>query len=92
MGESNTDQGERGSGLDPQRSVDRWRWRRRIALSSLAAGLVYPVLAGAAAIVEPRVSETLSSLAWPLYTFCGANVGAYIGTAAWEHVRKPERY
>jgi len=64
----------------------RWRWRRRIALTSLAAGLVYPVLAGLAAVIEPRVSETLSSIAWPVYTMLMGNIGAYIGTAAWEHI------
>jgi len=69
--------------------ADRWKWRRRIALLSLAAGLVYPLLAGGAAIVEPRVSETLGELAWPLYVFLGANLGAYIGTAAWEEIRIP---
>jgi len=68
--------------MDKERSVDRWRWRRRIALVSLGAALLYPVLAafGPAAIVE---------IAWPLYAFLGANVGAYIGTAAWEEIKIP---
>lgn len=68
---------------------DRWKWRRRIALYSLAAGLIYPVMAGGAAVIEPRISDTLGELAWPLYVFLGANLGAYIGTAAWEEIRIP---
>ena len=90
MGEANTGQGTRGGVVDPQR-VDHWRWRRRIALASLISGLLYPLLASAAAIIEPQVSATLTSIAWPLYTFCGTNVGAYIGTAAWENIKGPAR-
>lgn len=76
--------------MDPERiSEDRWKWRRRIALASLGAGLVYPILAGAAAMLEPEVSATLGELAWPLYVFLGANLGAYIGTAAWEDIKIP---
>lgn len=58
---------------------------------SLGAALIYPLLAGLAAMVEPQVSETLGELAWPLYVFLGANVGAYIGTAAWEEIKVPRR-
>jgi len=71
---------------DPER---RWRWRRRIALISLGAGIVYPLLAGLAAVIEPKVSETLSSIAWPVYTMLSGNLAAYIGSAAWEHVKAP---
>lgn len=74
-------------GVDHPNPEQRWRWRRRIALISLTAGLVYPLFAGLAAVLEPRVSATLSSIAWPVYTMLMGNIGGYIGTAAWEHIR-----
>ena len=66
MGEANTDQGTRGGLVDPQR-VDHWRWRRRIALASLISGLLYPLLASAAAIIEPLGSTPVRTITrfWP---------------------------
>ncbi len=78
--------GSLGSDQNLEVSDQRWRWRRRIALTSLTAGLVYPIAAGLAAIIEPDVSATLASIAWPVYTMLMGNIGAYIGTAAWEHI------
>ena len=64
---------------DPER---RWRNRRRMAWSSLVAGLVlYPT---AAALTG---AEVLGQIAWPLYTLAGVVVGTYIGSAAYETVQ-----
>ena len=64
----------------------RWRWRVRIAATSLIAGIAYPIGAAVAAVVEPGVGQTLSSLAWPVYTFLGANLSVFTGASAYEHV------
>lgn len=64
----------------------RWRWRVRIAAVSLAGGILFPIGAAIAAVIEPGVGRTLSSLAWPVYVFLGANLSVFTGAAAYEHV------
>lgn len=68
-------------------SERRWRWRRRIALVSLAGGMGWPVFALVLAFIHPGVDGVVESVSWPFYIFVGANIGAYIGTAAWENIR-----
>ena len=70
-----------------QVSERRWRWRRRIALVSLVGGMLWPVMALSLAFVHPDVDSVVDTVSWPFYMFVGANIGAYIGTAAWENVR-----
>ena len=64
---------------DPNR---RWRNRRRMAWSSLIAGLVaYPALAAVTG------SAVLGEIAWPLYTLAGVVVSTYIGASAYETIK-----
>lgn len=57
---------------------DRWVHRRRMAYSSLVAGLMFP------ALILLSDSEQLGVIAGPFYIFVGAVVGAYLGFATWD--------
>lgn len=68
---------------NPNPSV-RWTNRRRMAWVSLAAGLLYPIVAS---ITD---CEILKDIAGPFYLFVGIAVGAYVGFATLDDKwRKP---
>lgn len=67
-------------------SERRWRWRRRIALTSLVSGLGYPLVLVLLTALGSDASEIADSVSWPFYVFVGSNIGAYIGTATWEQI------
>jgi hypothetical protein len=56
-------------------TADRWKNRRRMAWTSLIAGLLFPFL------LLYTESEQLGAVAAAFYVFVGAVVGAYIGFA-----------
>lgn len=55
---------------DPER---RWRNRRCMAWIALIGGMAYP------ALLLLTDNPQLGDIAWPVYTFFGAVVGAYVG-------------
>lgn len=69
--------------LDQPPPPDRWKNRRKMAWTSLIAGLAYPVL------LLVTDSDQLGAVAGPFYIFVGAVVGAYVGFATlddrWSH-------
>ena len=54
---------------------ERWKNRRRMAWSALAAGLLFPLL------LLWSQSDQLGAVAGAFYVFVSAVVGAYIGFA-----------
>lgn len=57
---------------------DRWLHRRRMAWSSLIAGLLFPLL------LLWSQSDQLGAVAGAFYIFVSSVVGAYIGFASWD--------
>lgn len=62
-------------------SVDRWKNRRRMAWSSLIAGLLFPLL------LLWSQSDQLGAVAGAFYIFVGAVVSAYIGFATQDDIK-----
>jgi Na+-driven multidrug efflux pump len=67
---------------------DRWRIRRRMAITSFLCGILYPLLL----LVAPeKAGEHLVAVAMPFYTFATLIVNWYITAVTWEDNKIQER-
>lgn len=59
--------------------VRRWRVRRRMAIASLAAGILFPC--------GYLFAQQLGDIAWPYLTFLSVPISVYIGGATLETIK-----